>query len=496
MSLLTTLKELPWQKKAMAGGAVLATVLIMVVLARSAARPQMALLYAGLDSVAAGEVVAALDAEGVAYEIEGERISVPATERDRLRMTLAGDGLPRQSSAGYELLDELSGFSTTSDMFSAAYWRAKEGELTRTVLQIPGVRAARVHIGAESRSPFARERTPRTASVTLTAPGGLSRAQVKAIQHMTALAVSGLSPQEVAVIETARGILTETEDEAGLAGLDENARAAALEADLIRLLEARVGPGNARVEVAMRLSREREAWTERAVDPASAVVTRRSRTERSETETGTDAAVTVASDLPDGDAGRQGAETRSQADETREELTYAVTERDVSGERLPGEITALSIAVLLNDAPGAEGEEPAPRTAEEVAALRGLVASASGLDEARGDRLTIEVLPFDAPALEMAEAPRLAPATEARLWQAGQVAFLGIVALLLGLFVVRPILTGAGQDAAGTEALAALDGGELPLADDPLDALRSAAANEPEAAAALLNAWLEEEDAA
>jgi len=57
-------------------------------------------------------------------------------------MTLAAEGLPAAGAAGYELLDQLSGFGTTAQMFDAAYWRAKEGELARTILSIPEVRAA------------------------------------------------------------------------------------------------------------------------------------------------------------------------------------------------------------------------------------------------------------------------------------------------------------------------------------------------------------------
>ena len=57
-------------------------------------------------------------------------------------------------------------------MFSVAYWRAKEGELARTILASPGVRAARVHIAVPNRRPFARDGASPTASVTVTVAGG------------------------------------------------------------------------------------------------------------------------------------------------------------------------------------------------------------------------------------------------------------------------------------------------------------------------------------
>ena len=56
-------------------------------------------------------------------------------------MTLASRGAAReQRPQGYELLDSLSGFGTTSQMFDAAYWRAKEGELARTIVVQPACR--------------------------------------------------------------------------------------------------------------------------------------------------------------------------------------------------------------------------------------------------------------------------------------------------------------------------------------------------------------------
>ncbi len=502
MAFLDTLMGLSLQKKIFAAAALGLVFLAMGALIRTASQPPMSLLYAGVDASTAGEIVTKLDGEGVAYKVEGERIYVEAPSRDRLRLTLAQEGLPRQSIAGYELLDDLSGFSTTSDMFSAAYWRAKEGELTRTLLQMPGIRAARVHIGADQRSPFERNRAPRSASVTVTAPAGLSSSQVKAIQHMTALAVSNMRPDSVAVIDTNRGLLSAAGEESETAGLDENKRAASLEATLLRLVEARVGPGNARVSVSMQVSRQREAISEQLVDPDTAVVTSRTRSESRENEVGRETATTVASDLPDGDAAG-GEESTSERTETREEVSFAVTTRDRTVERLPGEIERLTIAVLLNHLPAPEGEDGTrPRPAEEITALQELIETAAGVDAGRGDRVTIQSLAFERPIIEEAgDAPSTMAtglaAIEPRLWHVGQLALLSIVVLILGLFVVKPILTQGPPDAMASPALATIEGQAAPLVvEDPVTMLRTVSADEPDQAAALLNAWLEEEEVA
>ena len=177
-------------------------------LARSTATRDVSLLYASLDNATAGDVVASLDQRGIPYEVRGGSIFVPTADRDRLRMSLAAEGLPANSSQGYELLDNLSGFGTTSQMFDAAYWRAKEGELARTILASPHIRAARVHISATSAQPFRREQAPTAAVTVTTVNGTLDMAQADALRFLVASAVPGLAPGEVAVIDGVGGLIS------------------------------------------------------------------------------------------------------------------------------------------------------------------------------------------------------------------------------------------------------------------------------------------------
>ena len=100
--------------------AVVAVLVAVLGLARMAATPSMKLLYAGLENGAAGDVVRSLEQRGITYEVRGGSIYVPDATRDELRMTLASEGLPTNGGRGYELLDSLTGFGTTSQMFDAA----------------------------------------------------------------------------------------------------------------------------------------------------------------------------------------------------------------------------------------------------------------------------------------------------------------------------------------------------------------------------------------
>lgn len=410
-------------------------------MSRIATSPAMSLLYAGLEPGLAGEVVTALEQRGVRYDIRGDSIFVDSSRRDELRMTLAGEGLPANSSAGYELLDSLSGFGTTSQMFDAAYWRAKEGELARTIVSNPQIRSSRVHISGPDGRSFSRDQH-QSASVTATSvTGAISAGQARAMRYLVASAVAGLEPENVSVIDGRNGqIVTAEENPSGSGD-----REAALREAVIRLLEARVGRGNALVEISVETVRESESIIERRIDPDSRIAI---STETEETagssEDARSGSVTVASNLPDGETAGGGDASTTSTTETRERINYEVSETQREILRLPGAIRRLSVAVLVNGVTSADGATFEPRPQEELDALHELVSSAVGFDADRGDVITIKSM-----ALRVLDQPGVA--TEASFFSTLglnvmsliQIAVLSLVSLILGLFVVRPILTSA-----------------------------------------------------
>jgi flagellar M-ring protein FliF len=456
-NLLSIWATLDQRRRLVVAGATVAVFLAVLGLARLSGAPPMALLYSGLEPAAAGEVVAALEQAGAVHEVRGEAIYVAAAERDSLRLTLAAQGLPAAGGAGYELLDSLSGFGTTAQMFDAAYWRAKEGELARTIQAVPQVRAARVHIAPPSDQPFARA-TAATASVTVTtAAGTLAPDQAQALRHLVAAAVSGMRPEDVQVIDSVGGLIGGPEAD------DPSDRAAAIRANVERLLTARVGPGKAVVEVALDLVTDRESITERRFDPQGRVAIATETEERSGSSSDAGGEVTVASNLPEGDAAGGGGQ--SQEAETRERVNYEVSETQREVERAPGAVRRMSVAVLV-DGEQVTAEDGTvswqPRSEEELAVLRELVASAAGVDEARGDVLTVRSLQFQPLGGEGSAAvsslwPAIGPIDPMR---ALQLAVLAVVALVLGLFVLRPVLMNGrrGADLSPPGPLLALPG--------------------------------------
>jgi len=411
-------------------------------LARMGQSTGESLLYAGLEPRTSGDVIAALDQAGVAYTVRGESIYVPTAARDGLRMQLASQGLPASGASGYELLDGLSGFGTTSQMFDAAYWRAKEGELARTALAMPQIKAARVHISQSNSGRFLRDQRS-TASVTVTTTtGSLTADQANALRHLVASAAGNMVADDVSVIDSVAGLIPASGDAA--AALSGDARAVEIKRNVERLLAARVGPGRAIVEVSVETLREREAITEKTIDPQQRVAISSDTEQTSDTSSDTAAGVTVASNLPDGD-GAGDAGGKSQSSQSRERVNYEVSQTQREVLREPGAIRRVTVAVLVDGqrASAADGAVTLEaRSEQELADLRELVSAAAGLDTARGDVLTLKSMEFlDAPQEgTLAEAGLASMFGPIDLMSALQIVVLGLVSLALGLFVIRPLL--------------------------------------------------------
>jgi flagellar M-ring protein FliF len=488
-------------------------------LAKGASTKDMSLLFGGIEGRAAGDIITALDQRGVTYEVRGNAIYVPTIMRDSLRMGLAGEGLPASGSQGYELLDSLSGFSTTSQMFDAAYWRAKEGELARTILASSHIRAARVHISTPAARSFQREQSP-TAAVTVTTNGGtLSGPHIKALQYLVGAAVPGLAPDSVAIIDDNGGLMSDPDGNTLLPGSDE--RADSLRLRVERLLAARVGAGNAVVEVTMDTVTETETISERRVDPDSRIAISTDVTEStgvSNDSRGGD--VTVASNLPDGDASGAGGASSNENSESRVLTNYEVSQTERQLLRAPGAIKRLTVAVLVNDVEtvAADGvATTAPRSDEELATLQELVGAAVGIDPARGDIITIKSMSFEPIATYGTEVGSPISGVPLDTMQLIQIAVLAIVALILGLFVVRPILAPVAllppppsadeiddlaefappmAMAIGSDGIGDFMGGDLGTMDDndadPVSRLRQLISDRESETIQVLQDWIEE----
>lgn len=397
-------------------------------------KPDMVALYTNLEAKDAGDVVNSLRESGVQYRVEegrrGSTIFVPATQVYDVRLDLATAGLPR-GNKGFELFDD-SKLGVTEFQNKVNYLQALQGELTRTIEQIDIVQKARVHIVLPEDSLYKKNEKPATASIMLMlAPEQhLTEAEVKGIVNLVGHSVQGLTPENITIVDEAGNILNEIEDEELIKAQKFNSQAFAqikitreirdnLQQNIQTMLDNSLGAGNAFVRVSVELDFDerkidRQTFTP-VVDEAGII---RSQQDISESYNGT-------SNTPGGAAGVQGnipgyvAEDRNaNAAYERKESTrnYEINEENQKIVASPGTIRRLTVAVLVSDT---------ITEAQQESLLRA-VSSAAGINEERGDVISVETLPFNTEARE-----RQAAEDAAEQERKDRILYMEIAALIL-----------------------------------------------------------------
>ncbi len=455
-ALLQTLRDLGPARLVTLGGVAAALIVFFLYLTSRLAGPDMALLYADLQTVDSGKIVQRLEASGTPYELGGDggRIMVPRDQVLRLRMAMAGEGLPSGGSVGYEIFDRTEAFGTTSFVQQVNHLRALEGELARTIGTIAQIRSARVHLVIPERELFSRDRPEPSASIILIVggPGSIEKPQVLAIQHLVAAAVPGLKPSSVSIVDNRGTLLARGPDDGDpSSGAGAEEMRLAYETRMTRaiedLLQRSLGYGKARAEVSVEMDFDRVTTNSETFDPDGQVIrsTQTVEEQADSTDGGAGNAVTVGTNLPDPNLTAPGAvQSATKSARTEETVNYEVSKTVETHVREAGSIRRVSVAVLVDGTYEAAADGTTtyqPRSAEDLAQIDKLIRSAIGYSAERGDTLEVVNMRF----AEFAEAAAdegglLSGIGQSDLMRVAEVLVLGIVAALVLLLVVRPLL--------------------------------------------------------
>ncbi|SFZ83498.1 flagellar M-ring protein FliF [Devosia enhydra] len=427
------------------------------VLIMRASTPMMAPLYSGLSLEDSNAIVEELRGAGVPFELrgEGDTIAIPRDQITTWRMTLAGSGLPRSGQVGYEIFDQQSSLGATSFVQNINNVRALEGELARTITSLNRIRTARVHLVLPERELFRRERKDPSASIALGVRGELTSGEIRAIQHLVASAIEGMSPMRVSIVDDNGRLLASGsgEDTPGMAGSQMEERVLGVETRLRtrveELLADVVGANRARVQVSAELDLNRLTRTAETFDPDGQVVrsTQTREVVNSSTGPGRTGEVSVANQLPGANASNSGGGNAEQGSTTEETVNYEISRTTQTETTEAGGIKRVSVAVVVDGIyadDGAGGTAWRPRTPDEIAQLTALVRSAVGFDSTRGD--TVEVVNMQFAERAGATGPGTAAAdtlfdfTRDDLMKGAEMLVTLIIALALVLFVMRPLL--------------------------------------------------------
>lgn len=512
-----------------------ASIALVVVAVMWTQKGDYALLFSGLAGEDAAAVVDALQQQNIDYKMDQTTgaVMVPADKVHEVRLRLAGEGLPKSSGVGFDMLQKEQGFGTTQFIQNKRYQHALETELARTIATVGPVKSARVHLALPKQSVFVRERKEPSASVAVHLfPGRrLEGGQVDAITHLVASGIPELSPHRVTVVDRSGRLLSdERKDEQVGRSEEQFEYTRKLEKSYVErienILSPIVGYEGVRAQVAADvdfsvMERTQETYNPDLPAPRSKrTMEEVSRTPQSEGVPGALSNQPPAqAQVPEQAAGQNQQGTESEPTRSRKETTVNYElDRTISHSRQgAGRVKRLSVAVVVNDRTtrNEDGEvvrEPWP--AEELQRIESLVREAVGYNPRRGDTVNVINQSFQAPeAVEPLPEPAIWE--QPWVWDVARKVGGGIIVLLVILGLLRPLLRSlasvkpgparaeVGEEELGEErlSLSGPEGGgggaaRLPRPEEryeeDLATARQVAHEEPKRVAQVVRTWLQE----
>src|SRR3954452_17513829 len=214
-----TFRALPARSKGIIAVSAVAILAIAFLLMRVAGAPSYTILSSGLDPAQTGKVTAALDQQGIAYELSnnGTALAVGKSQVAQARVTLAGQGvsLSAGSDQGFELFDKQK-LGASDFQQQVTYQRALEGEIARTISGVQGVSSPQVQLVMPQDDLFADQATPATAAVMLgNTADTLDPGAVRGIAQTVASSVKGLKTDNVTITDSTGTLLWPAGDGSG-----------------------------------------------------------------------------------------------------------------------------------------------------------------------------------------------------------------------------------------------------------------------------------------
>jgi flagellar M-ring protein FliF len=512
----------PAQRRTIAAVAIVALGGIILWASLAARGPAMAPLFTNLAPADGAAIITQLDRSKTPYRLadNGQTILVPRSDVDRLRLQLAGQGLPNQGTVGLGSVLNLP-FGATDFTRQVAYQDGLQGELEQTIDQIKGVSSSRVQIVMPQAATFGAQGSPASAAVLVDMQPGLSltQDQVGGIVHLVASSVQDLSPDDVTVIDQTGQILWSqgqpmasasaggAAGEAGQAQSDllvQQQFEQQLQQGLDRLLGQVFGAGNVIAQVNAQLSFSSGTVDKQLFQPAgSSAAVVQSMQELKSTVVGSN---TAAGGVPGTSANSQpttypasagGGNTSSTSDQLTQ--NFDVSEETDHTVVAPGTVSRLTVAVIVNSA----------LTPAQQQLVTSTVQAAVGYDPARQDQITVVGMPFNTALLNQLQKQPAPPAHTPLALPLpvliGAAAAGALLIVVLALALRRqpaPILPPLDDEPATVADLAAAvaDDGIDPLgvalarAQANRDKIQGALRQRPEDVARVVRVWLSQDE--
>ncbi|OBT26793.1 flagellar basal-body MS-ring/collar protein FliF [Vibrio splendidus] len=479
-----------------------------------------------------------LDLQKIEYTLEGNTISVPASEYNSLKLNMVRAGLNQERNAGDDILMQDMGFGVSQRLEQERLKLSRERQLAKAIEQMKQVRKAQVLLALPKQSVFVRHNQEASASVFLTLKTGtnLKQQEVDSVVDMVASAVPGMKTSRITVTDQHGRLLNSgSQDPMSAARRKEHElernQEQALREKIDSILIPILGFGNYTAQVDIQLDFSAVEQTRKRFDP-NTPATRSEYTLEDYNNGNTVAGIPGAlSNQPPADASipqdvaqmKDGAMT-GQGSVHKEATRNFELDTTISHERKQsGTVNRQTVSVAIKDRqslnPDTGEVVHTPIPASEINAIRQVLIGTVGFDENRGDLLNVLSMQFAPQVTDVVADVPIWEHPNFNDWVRWFASALVIIVVVLVL--VRPamkkLLNPAADDddqmygpdgmpigADGETSLIGgdIEGGELfefgssidlpnlHKDEDVLKAVRALVANEPELAAQVVKNWM------
>ncbi|MDF1882883.1 flagellar M-ring protein FliF [Sulfurimonas sp. SAG-AH-194-C21] len=426
------------------------------------AKDSYEVLFDSLSSSDAAKVVAQLETDGVPYKIEANNvIKVPKGVVYKERINIASLGIPKDSGVGFELFDKQE-FGATSFDQKIKHLRALEGELSRTINALGPIESATVSLALPKDTLFVAKQIDPTASVMVEVVQGrsLSSKQIRGIKNLVAAAVPKLTSSNVMLVSSDGNTLGDEDEMAQMGELSVVQQRYKLKEEkkrqrkILEVISPFVGGAEKVVaQVTIEFDFSIKNSTSETYDPENVV-----RSEQVSEEKRTGSKPSPVGGVP-GTVSNIGPVQGLAGNKTSEEYiknsgttNYEVGKTVSTTKSQFARITRITAAVVVDGKYKASLDDNGEATdiveyvalnETDINALSSLVSRAIGINEDRGDQITVQNLQFD----RVKTAPSIDGVTQSKMFIStylapfsGAFKYLFVIILLLILYkkVISP----------------------------------------------------------
>ncbi|MEZ9046939.1 flagellar basal-body MS-ring/collar protein FliF [Vibrio cyclitrophicus] len=479
-----------------------------------------------------------LDLQKIEYSLEGNTISVPASEYNSLKLNMVRAGLNQERNAGDDILMQDMGFGVSQRLEQERLKLSRERQLAKAIEQMKQVRKAQVLLALPKQSVFVRHNQEASASVFLTLKTGnnLKQQEVDSVVDMVASAVPGMKTSRITVTDQHGRLLSSgSQDPMSAARRKEHElernQEQALREKIDSILIPILGFGNYTAQVDIQLDFSAVEQTRKRFDP-NTPATRSEYTLEDYNNGNTVAGIPGAlSNQPPADASipqdvaqmKDGSMT-GQGSVHKEATRNFELDTTISHERKQsGTVNRQTVSVAIKDRqslnPDTGEVVHTPIPASEINAIRQVLIGTVGFDETRGDLLNVLSMQFAPQVTDVVADVPIWEHPNFNDWVRWFASALVIIVVVLVL--VRPAMKKLLNPAAdnddqmygpdgmpiGADGETSLIGGDieggelfefgssidlpnLHKDEDVLKAVRALVANEPELAAQVVKNWM------